>query len=228
MNNQPKTEAERLATHKATFGNTDLPPRGTKLMSNTEKRLLTVNFRAELAANTAATYVSQRIDYPFHTKLVNAKFALNTNGLLHLYVYVSPDKSAPVALPLTGQNLLAQLLNVPYIAGDDETKEYRAELLTTHRGMFIKVFADNTDAFVHTVDVQVTIEVEYPTEHEQLIDPRPGPAGQVEPHSEELAGTGRTPKAEFPEAAARKPKREPAARDKKPEIELPIQGRKFA
>lgn len=194
----------------------------------TEKRLLTVNFRATLAAGTAATYISQRIDYPFRTKLVNAKFALNTNGLLHLYIYVSPDASTPVALPLTGQNLLAQLLNVPYIAGDDETKTYQAELLTTHRGMYLKVFADNTDVAPHTVDVQVTVEVEYPTELEQLIDPRPGPAGQAEPHKEETEGTGRTPKATFPEAATKQPKREPAARDKKPAVELPIQGRQFA
>lgn len=193
-----------------------------------EKRLLTVNLRATLIANTAATYISQRIDYPFRTKIVRAKFALNQAGLVRLYIYISPDASTPITLPLTGQNLLAQLLNTPYIAGDDETKEYEAELLTTHRGMYIKVFADNTDVNAHTIDVQVTIEVEYPTKLRELEDPRPGPAGQVEPYPLELEAPTRTPFAKFPEAEARQPARGPAARDKKPTIQGPIQGREFA
>jgi len=226
--NQPKTEEERAATHAATYGTTELPPRGTGLMNNTEKRLLTVNLRATLQGGAAATYVSQRIDYPFRTKIVRAKFALNQAGLVHLYVYISPDNSAPAALPLTGQNLLSQLLNTPYIAGDDETKEYEAELLTTHRGMYIKVFADNTDVNAHTIDVQVTLEVQYPTEKEALTDPRPGPVGQAEPYQLEHEAPTRTPFAEFPEAAARQPQRGPAAREKEPTIKGPIQGRQFA
>jgi hypothetical protein len=194
----------------------------------TEKRRLTVNLRATLQGGAAATYVSQRIDYPFRTKKVRAKFALNQAGLLHLYVYISPDPSTPAALPLTGQNLLSQLLNTAYIAGDDETKEYEAELLTTHRGMYIKVFADNTDVNAHTVDVQVQLEVEYPTVHEQLADPRPGPVGRTEPSELELEAPTRQPYAKFPEAAARKPKRTAPARVREKAIELPIQGRQFA
>ncbi|MCK4268764.1 MAG: hypothetical protein KAX16_08020, partial [Actinomycetia bacterium] len=179
-----------------------------------EKRLITVNFRATLAAATAATYVSQRYDYPFRTKVVRAKFALNQAGLLRLYVYISPDPSAPIALPLSGQNLLSQLLNVPYIAGDDETKEYEAELLTSHRGTYIKVFANNTDVNAHTVDVQVTIEVEYPTEHEAIKHPKPSPVGQVKPYELEKEAPTRTPFAEFPEAAARKPAKVVPARER--------------
>jgi len=193
-----------------------------------EKRLLTVNFRATLAAGVAATYVSQRIDYPFRTKTVRAKFALNQNGLLHIYTYVSPDSSTPAALPLTGQNLLGQLLSIPYIAGDDETKVYEAELITTHRGMYIKIFADNVDVNPHTVDVQVTVEVEYPTELRQLKDPRPGPVGQVEPYEAEKAAITRWSFAIFPEAAAKKPTRELQAREKDHKLILPIQGRGFA
>ena len=193
-----------------------------------EKRLLTVNFRATLAGGAAATYVSQRIDYPFRTKIVRAKFALNTNGLLHLYTFISPDNSAPAALPLTGQNLLAQLLNIPYIAGDDETKVYEAELITAHRGEYIKIFADNTDVAAHTVDVQVTVEVEYPTEFEEVVHPKPAPVGLPEPWETELQAITRWPFAAFPEAAARVPRREPAAREKKHGLTLPIQGREFA
>lgn len=194
----------------------------------TEKRLLTVNLRATLQGGAAATYVSQRIDYPFRTKKVRAKFALNQAGLLHLYIYVSPDPSTPAALPLTGQNLLSQLLNTAYIAGDDETKEYEAELLTTHRGMYVKVFADNTDVNAHTVDVQVLLEVEYPTVHEQLTDPRPGPVGRTEPTELELEAPTRKPYAEFPEAAAKQPVRVVPARERSHGLTLPIQGREHA
>lgn len=34
MLGRPKTNAERMATHKARFGNTNLPPRGTRLKNN--------------------------------------------------------------------------------------------------------------------------------------------------------------------------------------------------
>jgi hypothetical protein len=117
----------------------------------------TISFFATVSASGNSTLVSQRISVPFVVHQVRASFALNTARTLKLRFFLSLDKSAPSALPLTGSNILADIGQVDYLVGDDDTKVLNTSFLSASGGAFVKVFAENTDVNDHTVDVQIDV-----------------------------------------------------------------------
>jgi len=127
-------------------------------------RLQTIAFFSTVSANTNKTLVSKRIERPFRVKQIAASFAPGVNRLMNLEFYISPDDSAPTAKPLTGTNILYPLGHVGYITGDNERKVLDLEIETVTGGYYLKVFAENKDAFEHTIDAQVTIELFYEEE----------------------------------------------------------------
>lgn len=199
----------------------------TQCLRGVDWRLHTINFRNTVQANNVLGLVSARIDRPFRTKKVNAKFALNQAGLLHVYTFISQDPNIPAALPVSGQNLLSYLHGTQYIAGDDETKTYDVEIPNPFRGAYIKIFADNTDANAHTLDIQITIEMAYNIELPELKHPREHPSKQFKPYDLELEMPTRRPSAIFPEAADYTPARQIPARERQHGLTLPIQGERF-
>jgi len=130
-------------------------------MAKVETRLQTLSFSGKVDAGANLTLVSQRINVPFKVKEISCSFAPGVNRLMNLEFYVSPDDSAPTVKPLTGVNILAALGHVGYITGDDERKVLNVEMETISAGYYVKVFAENTDTYEHTIDAQVTIELQY-------------------------------------------------------------------
>lgn len=130
-----------------------------------KSRLVTASFHDTVVANTKKTLVSNKIDLPFSTKRIRAAFALGCNRLLRLYFFISPDDSAPTTEPPTGSNILSQLGPQLYIVGDDCIIDFEHELGQRVSGMYLKVYADNLDAFDHTIDAQITVEI-FPREEE--------------------------------------------------------------
>lgn len=126
---------------------------------NISGQILTVNFLSSVDANSAITIVSKRISRPFRLWLIRPHFALNTNRTLRLYFFVSPDNYAPTSLPMTGSNLIAEASQTNYVVGDDEYKLLWQNWESQTGGNYLKVYADNTDSFDHTIDVQMFIEL---------------------------------------------------------------------
>lgn len=128
-------------------------------MPNNQSRLVTASFHGTVAANSNLTLVSNRIDLPFTTRKIRAAFVAGANRLLRLSFFVSPDPDAPTTEPPGGSNVLAQLGPQRYIVGNDCIVDFHHELGSLESGKYLKVYAENLDAFAHTIDVQITIEI---------------------------------------------------------------------
>jgi len=133
-------------------------------MAKEIRRLQTIAFFGTVSAGAKKTLVSKRINVPFRIKQIACSFAPGVNRLMNLEFYFSPDNSAPTAKPLTGTNILAALGHVGYLTGDNERKVMDVEIDTVTAGYYLKVFADNTDTYDHTIDGQITIELHYEEE----------------------------------------------------------------
>jgi hypothetical protein len=118
----------------------------------------TVIFSGTCVANGELTLCSKRINFPFMTKKFVASFALGTDRTLKLRYFLSPDSSEPATGKPTGINLFGIFGEDPYLIGDDEQKVVEHETRVKEKGYYIKVYANNTDSFDHTVDVFVVIE----------------------------------------------------------------------
>lgn len=118
---------------------------------------LTISYVGSVDADSNLTLVSQRIGKPFRVEKIVAHFALNTNRTLQLSFYLSPDEEAPTAAPPNGYNLLADVGQVDYIVGDDESKALETQAYAYTSPVWMKVYAENTDGFTHSIDVQITI-----------------------------------------------------------------------
>jgi len=122
-------------------------------------REVTISFFDTITESTGKTLVSKHIDVPFRLRRIRASFAPGVNRLMTLRYFISPDKEAPTALPINGFNPLDQIGQVDYITGDDEYKDLPHQVDYEVRSGWIKVLADNTDVFQHTIDTQVVIEL---------------------------------------------------------------------
>ena len=121
------------------------------------EEILTIPFTSTVDANSEKTLVSKRIAFPFQVHKIIAAFALNTNHTLQLIPYVSRDPSAPSSGKPTGDSLLAPYGQVDYLTGDDEHEEHFNTTTYQEKGLFLKIYANNTDSFEHTIDAQIQI-----------------------------------------------------------------------
>ena len=119
----------------------------------------TVNFYGTVAPFSAQVLVSPIFARPFHIYLVRPHFALNQNRTLQLSFYAALDNSESSALPLSGTNLLQQSSLTTYAVGDDESKDIFLDFWQFEGNGFIKVYANNTDGHLHTIDCQIFIEI---------------------------------------------------------------------
>lgn len=119
---------------------------------------ITVSFFGTCPASAETTLVSKQISTPYIVREISASFALNTNRLLQLEFFVSQDKDAPTSGKPNGMNILQEYGQVSYLTGDDEQKTIRCAAITAEAPSWLKVYANNTDTFDHTVDSQITIE----------------------------------------------------------------------
>jgi hypothetical protein len=118
----------------------------------------TVSFFGTCGASANACLVSQQISGAFDVKKIRASFAPGVNRLMTLKFFISPDPQAPTTARPNGVNILQQTGQANYITGDNEFKEFVHEVQNPTRNAWLKVYAENTDTFAHTIDAQVTIE----------------------------------------------------------------------
>ena len=119
---------------------------------------LTLPFFGSVAAGGELTLVSKPLIFPYTISLLIASFALGADRTLQVRFFMSKDPEAPATGTPTGLDLLSIYGQVPYLAGDDERKEFPHEIKVPESGTFIKVYGSNSDAFEHTLDAQVVIE----------------------------------------------------------------------
>lgn len=124
-----------------------------------EGRLVTISFFGTVANATNKTLVSKKIGAPFIIRLIRASFAPGVNRTMTLKYFISSDDEAPTTTEPNGNNILAQTGQAVYITGDDEFKQFAQESESTEANKYVKVYAENADAFSHTIDTQVTIEI---------------------------------------------------------------------
>ncbi len=117
-----------------------------------------VPFHGTCAAGSSVVLVSPRITTPFMLKNIAARFAQGCNNTLALRFFVGNDGDAPATGPPNGSSILKDYGQVDYIVGNDDSKNMEHDLEVHESGSYLKVYALNTDAFDHTVDVQLTIE----------------------------------------------------------------------
>ena len=118
----------------------------------------TISFFGTVGAGLNTTLVSKRISQSFKTTRIRASFAPGVNRLMTLKYFISYDAEAPTTAEPNGINIVQKIGQVPYITGDAEYKDLEHEVLDPTRNAYIKVYAENADAFAHTIDTQVTIE----------------------------------------------------------------------
>lgn len=126
---------------------------------NNHNRIITASFHDTVVAGANKTLVSNRIDLPFTTKRIRAAFAPGVNRTLRLFFFISPDADVPTTHEPGGTNILAQLGPQRYIVGEDCVVDFVHETGSLESGKYLKVYAENTDAFDHTIDVQITVEI---------------------------------------------------------------------
>ncbi len=119
----------------------------------------TVSFYGVCAATATLTLVSRRINQEYKIKEIAASFAPGADNLMTLRFFLAIDDQAPAAGAPSGVSMLQEHGQVDYVTGDDHVKKMKHEIVVKDRGSYLKVYAANADAFEHSVDVQITIDI---------------------------------------------------------------------
>ncbi len=119
---------------------------------------LTLPFNGSVPAGGELTLCSKLLTFPYFISQIIASFALGTNRTLQLRFFKSNDPTCPATGKPTGLSLLSIYGEDPYLTGDDDQKSFPHEIEVRESGSYIKVHANNTDAFAHTLDAQVVID----------------------------------------------------------------------
>lgn len=124
--------------------------------------LLTLAFAGTVSSGGELTLSSKLLNFPFMIRTLHSSFALGNDRTTQIRFFLSPDKSTPTTGHPSGQDLLLAYSQVPYLTGDDEYKTFPHEIPVRESGSFLKVHANNTDTFDHTIDAQIIIDTDPP------------------------------------------------------------------
>jgi hypothetical protein len=117
----------------------------------------TVAFFGTVTAGATKVLVSPRINHPFELTKIAARFAQGCNNKVALRFYLGTDSDAPATGKPNGSSMLKEYGQVDYVVGNDDTKRLEHNVKVLLAGTYIKVHADNTDGFDHSIDVVFTI-----------------------------------------------------------------------
>jgi hypothetical protein len=123
----------------------------------TPPKIQTVTFFDTVVASTSKTLLSKKITAPFKISKVRAAFPAGVNRLLLLRFFIVSSTDLPTTAPPIGTDVLFSLGQVNYVTGNDNFVEFEHELLSLEANKYIAVYAENQDAFPHTIECQVTI-----------------------------------------------------------------------
>ena len=117
----------------------------------------TLPFYSTVEANSEKTLVSKKLSFPYITAEYRVHFALNTNRTLQVKFFHAQDDNAPSSGEPKDHNVFGTLGQIGYVVGDDETVKISDEVEIDHRDSYIKLYANNTDAFEHTIHAEVEV-----------------------------------------------------------------------
>lgn len=122
----------------------------------------TLAFAGTCSARSVLTLCSQRIMRPFRTLSFTIRFPAGCLNLMSIRFFAASDNEAPTTGKPSGISLLQDYGQVDYLRGEAIQITIRHQIEASPAGTYLKVFADNTDFYDHTVDVDIEIEVESP------------------------------------------------------------------
>lgn len=117
-----------------------------------------IPFFFNLAANTSQTLVSSPISVYYKIKSVEAHFRDDANHNLLFYIFNSNNRTLSTTTPPPDDNVVSSLSPTPYLAGEGEIIELPVNYEPPPNYMYIKVFAQNNNAYAITGLCVVTIE----------------------------------------------------------------------
>lgn len=128
------------------------------LISGTPKRILVIPFMANLAANTNVTILAGKI--PFWYRIIEAEIVFRddaANNLL-VYVFASRTSSLSTTAPPPDSNVFSQYSSTPYFIGEGLIKTVSCDYTVQEGEFYLKVYAENRNAYAQTVNVTIKIE----------------------------------------------------------------------
>jgi len=120
----------------------------------------TIMFAGLCLARSVLTLPSQRITRPFRLSMVTIRFPAGTQNLVTIRLYQADDNQAPTTGRPSGVSLLQDFGQVDYVRGDGVQVTLLHTIDVAPAGAYLKVHADNTDWYDHTVDVDIQILVQ--------------------------------------------------------------------
>lgn len=127
-------------------------------MTNSEQ-IKTISFFDTVSALSEKTIASDRISSPYEIQQIAASFALNTSRKLQLKFFDSLSSHQPSSGEPNANNWLTDYGQVDYIVGDGEKKVLTHNVQILTHPSYILIYANNTDSFIHTIDVLIQIKL---------------------------------------------------------------------
>lgn len=131
---------------------------GSKIIIGTPKRILTIPFMANLAANTNVTLLAGKIPFRYRVTEAEIVFRDDANNLLLIYIFVSKSATLSTTTPPPDSNVFSQFSPTPYFIGENLVKHVNCVYDVQDGEYYIKVYASNLNAYAQTVNVTVKIE----------------------------------------------------------------------
>ena len=117
-----------------------------------------VRLKGMVSANSEKTVVSKELSFPYILRRIKYHWPPGSEGLNDIKVIISGDPSAPATGEPQGDNVFGAYGNVDYEDGDDATYWVDVDYPVPWFPSYIKAYANNADAFQHTIDLTVIIE----------------------------------------------------------------------
>lgn len=116
-----------------------------------------IPFFGTVLAASEKTLSSGLLSFGYRTEEVQIGFPVGSDRLVQVKVFIGSDGTEPASGEPGGVNVFELAAHVAYIVGDDVTLRIPVEMEMRERNSFIKVYANNTDVFNHTIDVRVIL-----------------------------------------------------------------------
>lgn len=120
----------------------------------------TLMFGGTCSARSVLTLVSRWIQRAFRVKRITCRFPAGCLNLMALTFFHATDDEAPAAGKPSGISLLQDYGERDSVRGENVQIVLEHQVQVKSGGSWIKVYAENTDFFDHSVDVDIEIEVE--------------------------------------------------------------------
>lgn len=134
------------------------PIQPTTLTSEQQNRKLVIPFCSQVGATTGLTLGSSKIDLHYKVTNIEIHFGDDHANNVQISVHIDDNSGTPTATQPSGVNLISRFSPSPYAIGNGETTNLECFYIPSFYENYIKVYANNTNAYAVDVAVYVTIE----------------------------------------------------------------------